>query len=178
MIKCWKNIGNSCIVITFVEIRNEKKCYQAHVMNLLHISYFGKCEYNYCFNMQQEHDNNIFKECSRFFISSNNFTLYWKKTSQEILYKAMLDYLLRYIGSRSGRKLVLGATVVCSHDLSLRTNYYSIVSFCLYAWEIHHSRHGIGKVWETWDYKFASIRHFNFDIAMLHIDETSVKVGM
>ena len=112
MIKCSKNIGNSCIVITFAEIRNEKKCYQAHVMNLLHISYFGKCEYDYCFTMQQEHDNNIFKECSRFFISSNNFTLYWKKTSQEILYTAMLDYLLRYIGSKSVRKLVLGATVV------------------------------------------------------------------
>ena len=26
------------------------------------ISYFGKCEYDYCFNMLQEYDN-IFKEC-------------------------------------------------------------------------------------------------------------------
>ena len=67
MIKCSKNIRNSCIVIMlcffslFVEIRKEKKCYQAHVMNLLQI-YFGKCEYH-GFNMLQEHDNNIFKEC-------------------------------------------------------------------------------------------------------------------
>ena len=27
-------------------------------------SYFGKCEYDYCFNMLQEHDNNTFKEFS------------------------------------------------------------------------------------------------------------------
>ena len=25
--------------------------------------YFGKCEYDYCFNVLQEHGNNIFKEC-------------------------------------------------------------------------------------------------------------------
>ena len=61
---------------------------------------------------------------------------------------------------------------------NLMTNYFSIVSFRLYAWETHHSRHGIGKVWETWGYKFASIHHFNSDIAMLHIDETPVKVGI
>ena len=72
-----------------------------------------------------------------------------KKTSQEILYTAMLDYLLRYIRSKSGRKLVLDATVVYSHDLDLRTNYFSAVSFNLYALETRHSRHGIGKVWET-----------------------------
>ena len=72
-----------------------------------------------------------------------------KKTSQEILYVAMLDYLLQYIRSKSGRKLVLDATVVYSRDLNLRTNYFPIVSFRLYAREIRHSRHGIGKVWET-----------------------------
>ena len=39
----------------------------AHVMctcnELTIISYFGKCEYDYCFNMLQECDTNIFKEC-------------------------------------------------------------------------------------------------------------------
>ena len=80
---------------------------------------------------------------------SNSFILYWKKTSQEILYTAMLDYLLQYIRSKGGRKLVLDATVVYSRDLNLRTNYFSIVSFHLYALETRHSRHGIGKVWET-----------------------------
>ena len=29
------------------------------------ISHFGKCEYDYCFNMQ-EHDNNISKSVSNF----------------------------------------------------------------------------------------------------------------
>ena len=58
-------------------------------------------------------------------------------------------YLLRYIRSKSGRKLVLDATVVCSRDLNLRTNYFSIVSFHLFTLETRHSRHGIGKVWET-----------------------------
>ena len=72
-----------------------------------------------------------------------------KKTSQEILYMAMLDYLLRYIRSKSGQKLVLDATVLYSCDLKLRTNYFSIVTFHLYALETHHSRHGIGTVWET-----------------------------
>ena len=61
----------------------------------------------------------------------------------------MLDYLLRYIRSKSGRKLVLDATVVYSRDLDLRTNNFSVVSFNLYALETRHSRHGIGKVWET-----------------------------
>ena len=78
----------------------------------------------------------------------------------------MLDYLLQYIKSKSGRKLVLDATVVCSHDLNLRTNYFSIVLFYLYALETHHSRHGIGKVWETWGNKFTSIHHFNSDISL------------
>ena len=85
---------------------------------------------------------------------------------------------MQYIRLKSGRKSVLDATVVYSGNLDLRTNYFSIVSFHLYAWETHHSRHGIGKVWETWGYKFASINHFNSDIAMLHIDETPVKVGI
>ena len=44
----------------------------------------------------------------------------------------MLDYFLRYIRSKSGRKLVLGVTIVYSHDLNLRTNYFSIVLFHLY----------------------------------------------
>ena len=74
------------------------------------ISYFGKCEYDYCFNMLQEHGNNILKECKQFFIS-NSFILSWKKTFQEILYIAMVDYLLQYIRSKNGQKLVLGMTV-------------------------------------------------------------------
>ena len=94
-------------------------------------------------------------------VCSNSFILYWKKTSQEILYTAMLDYLLRYIRSKSGWKLVLDATVVYSHDLNLRTNYFSITLFYPYAWETCHLRHGIREVWEAWGYKFASIHHFN-----------------
>ena len=66
-------------------------------------------------------------------VCSNSFILYWKKASQEILYMALLDYLLRYIRSKSGPKLVLDATVVYSRDLNLRTNYFPIVSFRLYA---------------------------------------------
>ena len=61
----------------------------------------------------------------------------------------MLDYLLRYIRSKSGRKLVLDVAVVYSRDLILRTNCFSTTSFHLYALETCHSRHGIGKVWET-----------------------------
>ena len=72
-----------------------------------------------------------------------------KKASQETLYTAMLDYFLGYIRSKRGRKLVLDATVVCSRDLDLRTNYFSIVSFHLCALETRYSRHGIGKVWDT-----------------------------
>ena len=53
----------------------------------------------------------------------------------------MLDYFLQYIRSKSGRKWVLDATVVYSRDLNLL--------FHIYALETHHSRHGIGKVWET-----------------------------
>ena len=34
------------------------------------------------------------------------------------------------------------------------------------------------KQWVTWGYKFAFMHHFNSDIAMLHIDETPVKVGI
>ena len=61
----------------------------------------------------------------------------------------MLDYLLQYIRSKSGRKLVLVATVVYSRDLNIRTDYFSIASFHLYTLETHHLRHGIGRVWET-----------------------------
>ena len=78
----------------------------------------------------------------------------------------MLDYLFRYIRSKSGRKLVLDATVVYSRDLNLRTNYFSIVSFHLYALETHHLGHGIGQVWETRGNKFTSIHHFNSDISL------------
>ena len=118
------------------------------------------------------------KSVSDFFICSNSFILYWKKTSQEILYMAMLDYLLRYIRSKSGRKLVLDATVVYSCDLNLRTNYFSNITFRLYALETSHSRYHIRKVWETRGYKFASIHHFNSHMLMLRIDETPVKVGI
>ena len=34
------------------------------------------------------------------------------------------------------------------------------------------------KQWVMWGYEFAFTHHFNSDIAMLHIDETPVKVGM
>ena len=90
----------------------------------------------------------------------------------------MLDYLLQYIRSKSGRKLVPDAMVVCSCDLNLMTNYFSIIAFRLYALETSHSRYRIRKVWETRGYKFASVHHFNSDISMLHIDETPVKVGI
>ena len=44
-------------------------------MNLLFLIYYlGKYEYD-CFNMLQEHDNNIFQECQWFFICSNSFML-------------------------------------------------------------------------------------------------------
>ena len=90
----------------------------------------------------------------------------------------MLDYLLRYTRSRSGQKSVLDAIVVYSRDLNLRTNYFSIVSFRLYAWKIRHSRHGTEKAWETSGCNFASIHNFSSDIALFHIDETPVKVGI
>ena len=68
MIKGSKNIRSCCIKITwcfslFVEIVKEKKMLSSTCNELTIISYFGKCEYDYCFNMLQEHDNNIFKEC-------------------------------------------------------------------------------------------------------------------
>ena len=105
----------------------EKKNLSSTCNELTVISYFGKCEYDYCFNMLQEHGNNILKGCLQFLICSNGFILYWKKTSQEILYMAMLDYLLLYIRSKSGQKLVLDATVAYSCNLNL-TNFFSIVS--------------------------------------------------
>ena len=61
----------------------------------------------------------------------------------------MLDYFLRYIMSKIGRNLVLGVTIVYSHDLNLRTNYFSIVSFHLYILETRQLKHGTGIVWET-----------------------------
>ena len=133
-----------------------KKCYQAHIMNLLLVLILESVSMIIvlicCKNMTI-----IFSKS----VCSNSFILYWKKTSQEILYTAMLDYLLRYIRSKSGWKLVLDATVVYSHDLNLRTNYFSITLFYPYAWETCHLRHGIREVWEAWGYKFASIHHFN-----------------
>ena len=144
-------------------------------MNLLFLIYcLGKCMIIvsiFCRNMTI-----IFSKSSWFFICSNSFILYWKKTSQEILYTAMLDYLLRYIRSKSGWKLVLDATVVYSHDLNLRINYFSIITFRLYALETSHSRYRIRKVWEARGCKFASKHHFNSDMSMLCIDETLVKV--
>ena len=129
-------------------------------MNLLFLIYcLGKCMIIvsiFCRNMTI-----IFSKSSWFFICSNSFILYWKKPSQEILYTAMLDYLLRYIRSKSGRKLVLDATVVYSRDLNLRTNYFSVITFRLYALETSHSRYHIREVWKTRGYKFASIHHFN-----------------
>ena len=152
---------------------------------LTFISYFGKCEYDYCFNMLQEHDNNIlsvndniYKSVSHFLFDQIVSYCLGKKTLKEIVYRAILDYPLRYIRSQSGRKLNPGATHVYSCDLNLRTNCFSIVSFRLYTWETCHSRHDIGKVWQTWGYKFASINHFNSDIAMLYIDQTPVKIGI
>ena len=90
----------------------------------------------------------------------------------------MLDYLLQYIMWKSGWKLVLGTTVAYFRDLNLRTNYFSIIPFFLHAWETCHLKHDIGKVCETWGYKFALTHHLNFVIAMLGIDETPLKVGI
>ena len=97
------------------------------------ISYFGKCEYDCCFHMLEEHGSNLIKSVNNLLLVQIVSYCIGKKTFQEILYIAILDHLLRYIGSKSGRKLVLGATVAYSRDLNLRTNYFSIVSFCLYA---------------------------------------------
>ena len=142
----------------------KEKCYQAHVMNLL------------LFFILESVSMIIVLICYK------NMTVFSKSVSsflfvQEILYMVMLDYLLRYITSvsKSGQKLVLSMTVAYSHDVNLRTSYFSIISFCLYAWETRHLRYNIGKLWETWGYKFASIHHFNSEIAVLHIDETPVK---
>ena len=90
----------------------------------------------------------------------------------------ILDYLLRCIRSKSDWKLILDATVAYSCDINFKINYFSIVSFRLYAWKTCHLRHDIGKVWETWGYKFASIHRFNSVIVMLHVDETPVKDGI
>ena len=89
------------------------------------------------------------KSVNDLFICSNSFILYWKKTSQEILYTAMSDYFFVEEWSKSGRKLVLDVTVVYSRDLNLRTNYFSSITFRLYALETSHSRYHIRKVWET-----------------------------
>ena len=146
-------------------------------MNLLFLIYcLGKCMI--IVSIFYRNMTKIFSKSSWFFICSNSFILYWKKTSQEMLYTAMLDYLLRYIRSQSGRKLVLHATVVCSRDLNLRINYFSIITFRLYALETSHSRYPIRKVWEARGCEFASKHHFNSDMSMLCIDETPVKVGI
>ena len=42
-----------------------KKMLSSTCNDLTIISHFGKCEYDYCFNMQ-EHDNNISKSVSNF----------------------------------------------------------------------------------------------------------------
>ena len=184
MIKRSKNIRRSfCIAITwcfslFVKIVKEKKCYQIHAMNLLSFLILESVSMIIvlicCKNMTI-----IFsKSVSHFLFDQIVSYCLGKKTSQEILYTAILDYLLRYIRSQSGRKLNPGATHVYSCDLNLRTNCFSIVSFRLYTWETCHSRHDIGKVWQTWGYKFASIHHFNSDIAMLYIDQTPVIIGI
>ena len=64
-----------------------------------------------------------------------------KKKKKKIGKKHLNKYFIRQCKiicchiSKGGRKLVLDATVVYSCDLNLRTNYFSIVSFHLYAFE-------------------------------------------
>ena len=64
-----KNLWNRCFPVNFVKFLRTP-FYRTHLGNCFCTcnertisSYFGKCEYDYCFNMLQEHDNNIFKEC-------------------------------------------------------------------------------------------------------------------
>ena len=143
MIKCSKNIRSSCIVITkcfslFVRIVKEKKCYQAHVMNLLLFLILESVSMIVlirCKNMTIIFSKSV---TSDIFVCSNSFILYWKKTFQEMLYTAVLNYLLWYIRLKNGQKLDHGGTVAYSCDLNLRINYFCIVSFHLYAWEICH----------------------------------------
>ena len=90
----------------------------------------------------------------------------------------MLDYLLRYIRSKSGRKLVLDATVVYSRDLNLRTNYFSVITFRLYALETSHrdtTSEKSGKLEATNLLLYIILTLY---MSMLCIDETPVKVGI
>ena len=110
----------------------KEKCYQSHVMNVLLFLILESVSMIIvlicCKNMTI-----IFsKSVSDFLFVQVVSYCTAKKTFQEILYMAMLDYLLRCVRLKSGRKLVLGATVVYSCGLDLRTNYFSIISFCLY----------------------------------------------
>ena len=154
-----------------------KKCYQAHVMNLLLFLILESvsmiivliCCKNMTIIFSKSVSNSLCVQIVSYCIGKKHLKKYFIRQCQIIF--------LWYIRSKSGRKLVLDVTVVYSRDLNLRTNYF-FVSFCLYTWETRHSRHGIRKVWETWGYKFPSIHHFNSDIPMLHIDETPVKVGI
>ena len=59
-----------------VKIVKEKKMLSSTCDELAIISYFGKCEYDYCFNILQEHDNNILKECF-ILIGKNYFKKYF-----------------------------------------------------------------------------------------------------
>ena len=117
----------------FVEIVKEKKCYQAHVINLLLFLFLESASVIIvlirCKNMTIISSKSV---SDFLFVQVVSYCI-GKKPLQEILYTAMLDYLLRYRRSKSGRKLVLGATVAYSRDLNLRTKYFSIVSFRLYA---------------------------------------------
>ena len=74
----------------------------------------------------------------------------------------MLDYLLRYISSKNGKKLVLGTTVI---DQLL---FYCSISSMFEKPIIRDMT--LGKFWK--------LEATNLLLAMLHIDETPVKVGI
>ena len=54
--QAFKNIRESSCIC-------ERKMLSSTCNELTIISYIGKCEYDYCFNILQEHNNNILKEC-------------------------------------------------------------------------------------------------------------------
>ena len=83
---------NYLMFFLFVEIVNQKKNYQAHVMNLLLFFILESVSMLIvlicCKNMAI-----IFsKSVGDFFFCSNSFILHWKKIFQEILYTTTLDY--------------------------------------------------------------------------------------
>ena len=116
----------------FLVCRNcerKKKFYQAHKMNLL-LFLISESVSMIIVLICCKSMTIIFSKSHFLFVQIVSI-LYWKKTFQKILYTTMLDCLLRYVRSKSGRKLVLSVTVAYSCDHNLRTNYFPIVLFHL-----------------------------------------------